>query len=87
MKVSERHYLQLTDDFYVAASETSTDSAAVAVRNVVQPPAAIENAPAEAEATAPVNAVENCKSQQNRQVVRGRIELPTRGFSVRCSTN
>jgi integrase len=33
MQVSERHYLQLTDDLYEAAAETSADSAAVAVGN------------------------------------------------------
>ncbi len=100
MKVSERFYLQLTDDLYAAATaddERAADSAAVE-RGTLSHGAAndfnvddgLEQRETDAQKkTRMVQAVATpCGLiQQTSEVDRGGIEPPTPGFSVLCSTN
>jgi len=85
MKVSERHYLQLTDDFYSAAAETSADSAAVASRNGLKATETNAIAPAEAEAIIVANAEENQHLREKTQARPRGLEPPTTGSTVRYS--
>ena len=83
MKVSERHYLQLTDDFYEDAAKTSAEISAVAGGNGLKTPAAHEIAPAEAEAIIAPNTEENPELREKTKARPRGLEPPTTGSTVR----
>ena len=96
LQVSESHYLQITDDVYDAAT---ADDESVAERrgtlshgfaNDVKPGVRPEQRETRAQKKTrrlPAVAPECGLFQPASRVDRGRIELPTPGFSVLCSTN
>ena len=85
MSVSERHYLQLTDDFYEAAAKSSADSSAVAIGNGLQTPAANEKASAEIEAIIAAKPATNCTTMQSDEVRLQGLEPWTYGLKVPLS--